>query len=203
MRYSPNPFSQERPFLGVPPPAAHLPPTLGVIVTNQCPPINCYETRKILSDSRIRAELLRQVYTETQNWARHNEMLVVGVNTVLLGGWSAIFASAAQASTSIDIKVFWATIVLSIFAFVVTLKLNSQYKNAINRVVVYERYFLLHDQDCIVMHQLNKDNDRASWGDAFVPKYLHYPPGIFDRSASVFFVAHIGLLLVGVCGVLR
>jgi hypothetical protein len=147
-------------------------------------------------DNKDQLNLQKEIYIQTQNWARHNETLIIATNTVLLGAVAATAASFFNATTYYSINIFWFTFLIALTVVITTCYLSRQYKLAISRVVAYEKYFGMQencDFMATLIKELFKQRPRVvgKWGGSFVPEYLHNPP-VFGAASSWFFLmAHL------------
>lgn len=155
----------------------------------------------IRNDAKERLTLLKEVYVQTQNWARHNETLIIATNTVLLGATAAICANYFKAKADYAPDLFWLPLVLACVGLVTTVYLSRQYKLAITRVVVYEKYFKLHAQFKDEFNDIENivkeySTPCAPWIKTFVPEYLNKPPKFGAASSWFFLFVHLAILVI-------
>ena len=153
----------------------------------------------IRNEPKERLTLLKEIYVQTQNWARHNETLIIATNTVLLGATAAISANFFKAEAAYSPNLVWLPFVISLIGLVSTIYLSRQYKLAITRVVVYEKYFKLHDQfkdEFNDIQNIAKEYSTpcAQWTKSFVPEYLNTPPKFGAASSWFFLLVHLIIL---------
>ncbi|MGE0073242.1 MAG: hypothetical protein AB7S55_09320 [Thiomonas sp.] len=143
------------------------------------------------SDPKENLQIKKEIYAQTQNWARHNEMLIVATNTILLGAVAGIYSSHFKnfSLAGFDFYVFLLT--LPILGLIITIHLNREYINAIDRIIKYETYFGLH-ASCSEIQKIS--NNDCRWGASFIPNYLHNHRR-FSASTITFAAIH-GILLV-------
>lgn len=125
----------------------------------------------------MNTDFKNEVYIQTQNWARHNETLIIAANTILIGAAAAIATVFFKSHANMHALTICIPLSISIIGIFITLHLSKQYCEAITRIVVYEKYFGMHQTD----HQFNlisKEYSKPSckWTKGFVPNYLHSPP---------------------------
>lgn len=154
---------------------------------------------------------IRELYVQTQNWARHNENLIIATNAVIFSGIAAIFTSIIKSHLN-----GWHLLLLpaiSIFGICLTHVLNRRYMLSIRRLVAYEKLFGFHKplRNPIVLTALNGEtaaidyvSDKQSidqvalckWGRCLVPDYLHEPPKYGPESVKIFQTLHVLMLLM-------
>lgn len=151
----------------------------------------------ISDDPKERLTLLKEIYVQTQNWARHNETLIIATNTVLLGAIAAISANYFKAKNDYSSEILWLPLLIACTGILTTIYLSRQYKLAITRVVVYEKYFKMHDA-CDKISEFTRaySTPCARWDDTFVPKYLSTPPKFGAASSWFFLVVHLAILVI-------
>ena len=150
----------------------------------------------IRDDPKEQLTLRKEVYVQTQNWARHNETLIIATNTVLLGAIAAISANYFKNASDYSSNILWLPLFIALTGICTTVFLSRQYRLAITRVVVYEKYFKMH-QACTQMPAIVRDYSTkcAKWSETFVPEYLSNPPK-FGAASSWFFLA-VHLVIFG------
>lgn len=148
----------------------------------------------IRDDPKERLTLRKEVYVQTQNWARHNETLIIATNTVLLGAIAAISANYFKNTGDYSLNILWLPLLIAITGIFTTVYLSRQYKLAITRVVAYEKYFKMHDE-CDQMPEIVKEYSKpcAQWCKTFVPEYLSKPPKFGAASSWFFLVVHLAI----------
>jgi len=139
--------------------------------------------------------LQKEVYVQTQNWARHNETLIVATNTVLLGAAAAFFTIYFRTSTQYSPWIFSLPGVISILGLIITGYLTVQYNNSISRLVVYEKYFGMHKDNAGISEVLTcLPSLKERWGESFVPKFYHQPIKGLRATSWFFLVVHLIVL---------
>lgn len=163
-------------------------------------------------DQKDKVNLQKEIYIQTQNWARHNETLIIATNTVLLGAMAATAANFFKATSDYSSSIIWLPLLISMTGIVTTCYLSRQYKLAITRVVVYEHYFemVVGNLDIVesarAVFEKSKQTDTAAtpvnksadalkeypgWGSGFVPEYLNNPPKFGAASSWFFLIVHL------------
>ena len=145
-------------------------------------------------DVKERLGLLKEIYVQTQNWARHNETLIIATNTILLGAIGAIIANYLRVNVEYSLDIFWLPLIISFIGIITTIYLSRKYRLAITRVVVYEKYFKMHE-DFPRIRDLVKEYSEinAKWESAFVPEYLNHPPKFGAASSWFFLIVHTAI----------
>ena len=151
----------------------------------------------IRDDPKERLSLRKEVYVQTQNWARHNETLIIATNTVLLGAIAAIASNYFKNSGDYSVNILWLPLFVSATGVITTLYLSRQYKLSITRVLVYEKYFKMHDP-CEKISEIAKDYSLsyAQRVGTFVPEYLCNPPKFGAISSWFFLLVHALIFVV-------
>lgn len=146
----------------------------------------------IRDEPKERLTLQKEIYVQTQNWARHNETLIIATNTVLLGAIAAISANYFKAKSDYSSEILWLPLLIAYIGILTTIYLSRQYKLAITRVVVYEKYFKMQDA-CDEISKIVKaySMPNAKWEVAFVPEYLSSPPKFGAASSWFFLIVHL------------
>jgi hypothetical protein len=154
----------------------------------------------IRDDPKERLTLQKEIYVQTQNWARHNETLIIATNTILLGAAAAIAANFFKNPDSYSRFLPWLPFAIACIGLVMTFYLSWQYKLALTRVVVYEKYFKFHDS-CAGIKEIASAHKSfmKTWDETFVPEYLNMPPKFGAASTYFFIFLHLVILLVSSC----
>jgi|SRR5690606_6697945 hypothetical protein len=162
------------------------------------------ELRLALASPPVRAEFIRTIYAETQSWARHNETLIIGSNTVLLTVCAALFGGKYNMDGKNNLLLYGLALCIGILGLVTTNYLSKEYRRAICRIVAYERYFWMHVPDEQMASFSGCYCDKwAHWGDSFVPKYLHSPPAYGAKSSLFFLLVHTAIVIASVAMLAR
>lgn len=150
----------------------------------------------LTAEQEQKLAMKKEIYVQTQNWARHNETLIIAANTVLLGAIAAISTIYFRQPNEYTKYLMCLPQIISALGLLITFYLSRQYNLAISRVVVYEKYFNMHDK-CDAISEATKDYSIpwAEWGNTFVPKYLHNAP-VYARITGIFFYA-VHILILG------
>ncbi len=150
----------------------------------------------------VSLDFKKEIYIQTQSWARHNETLIVATNTVLLGALAAIWPNMyGESCQLLSRNAYFLPPLISLAGIIITVILSLQYKAAITRVVVYERYFGLHADGELgsltdtIFGNCSK-NTSKHWGSSFVPDYLNKPPRFGSKTCICFFLIHSLIFIV-------
>lgn len=164
--------------------------------------VSLAQFNSILGDLKENLGIKKEIYSETQNWARHNETMIVATNTILLGATAAIASNYLKtvAPQNFIFPMFLAFIPL--IGLIITWYLTGQYKNAISRIIVYETCFGLHG-NCEVTNSaleiLQSPSIKKKWCKGqeetpFVPKYLHNLSWYGAMSTPIFSTINFALI---------
>lgn len=141
----------------------------------------------------------KEVYSQTQSWARHHETLILTINTVVLGALAVIWQDLLK-DQSIKYPMHLMRL-FSLLGFLITSYLWNQYRDAIKRIVIYERYFGMHEKE---KSRFNKNiflgfksSLEKGWGDEFVPSYLNKSPGLRPYTGSFLMGIYLVIFALG------
>lgn len=151
-----------------------------------------------------RTGLWKEVYVQTQVWVKHYESLIIAINTILLGAAAAIAANFFQNRGSYSSDLFWLILCIALVGIVMTSYLSWQYKLALTRVVVYEKFFGLHNV-CPGIDEFTAQHRiwGKLWERTFVPEYLNNPPRFGAASTHFFLAIHFAILVTSAVMLIR
>ena len=144
------------------------------------------------------APSIRELYIQSQHWARHNENLIIATNGLILSGIAAIVTSAIKNGQALNEQYLLLLASISSIGIVLTLILNRRYLRSVERLVSYEALFGFHkklnDSEQVALNQLKTGNPQ--WGECLVPFYLHERPKRAPESVVFFGAVHVLVLVV-------
>lgn len=142
-------------------------------------------------DPKEMLTLQKEIYIQSQHWARHNETLIIATNTVLLGAVAAIFTIYFRNSPGYKLGIFLLPLIISLLGLVATTSLSRQYRDAISRLVVYENFFGMHKENKDILKVLDDyPTLKNDWGNSFVPECFHQPLTRPRPPSTFFFIVH-------------
>jgi len=136
-------------------------------------------------------QIYKELYVQAQNWARHNEILIISSNTILAtAGFTFL---SAGISIKNDSNFFhWISLAVSLIGTALSLILSNRFHASLRRVIIYEKKFKLHQPtENSFIESIGKID--VKWGDCWVPKYLHNPPRIGLTTPILFLIIYFFL----------
>lgn len=141
---------------------------------------------------------IRELYIQTQHWARHNENLIIATNAAVLSAIGAIATSLIKNDLNLTTEFLLLFGTISLFGFILNTILNHRYMRSINRLVAYEKFFGFHapfKYRDTTWQEVSLKDSASNW-ESLVPEYLKKPPTLAPVSVWLFWSLYVVIFII-------